>query len=136
MSPIILIVEDDPDIRDVLGEALAARGFTPVTADNGRAALDVVHRSGVRPAVILLDLMMPEMDGEQFLAAKACDLMLASVPALIVTAQPDKAPPELPATVKAIVQKPVPLGMLVQMIRDLCEPTAAPRPAFAGSSGG
>jgi CheY-like chemotaxis protein len=120
MAPLVLVVEDDPDIREVLADVLGRRGFATLTASNGREALDVVHRAGVRPAAIVLDLMMPEMDGEAFLAAKACDLLLATVPTMIVSAQPQRADRSFPATVKAVLPKPVPLGPLLDTLRSIC----------------
>jgi CheY-like chemotaxis protein len=135
MAPLVVIVEDDPDIRELLADVLARRGFTTMAASNGREALDVVHRVGVRPAAIVLDLMMPEMDGEAFLEAKACDLLLASVPTMIVTAQPQRVPDPLPSTVKAVLAKPVALSHLLETLRSVCDRSDAVEPMVARGSG-
>lgn len=82
----VLIVDDDADIRELLAEALIDRGFEVATAANGLDALQVLRGMCVRPSVILLDLMMPIMDGYGFLEQRRCDPALASIPLAIVTA--------------------------------------------------
>jgi CheY-like chemotaxis protein len=82
----VLIVDDDVDIREILAETLAETGFDVTTACNGLEALTAVRRMKVRPAVILLDLMMPIMDGYGFLEQRSLDPALATVPIVIVTA--------------------------------------------------
>ena len=135
MFPLVLVVEDDPDIRDILGEVLAERGFDALVAANGREAIDAIHRFGTRPSAIVLDLRMPVMDGAEFLAAKACDLRLAGVPTVIMTAQVDRLPASLPPTVRGVLEKPVPLTVLVDMLRDMCSRSAVPPPIFARGTG-
>jgi CheY-like chemotaxis protein len=81
----ILIVDDDSDVRRSLSDFLEDEGYTVTAASNGRSALDLM-RGGVRPSVILLDLMMPGMDGWDFRQAQLEDPALASVPVVIVTA--------------------------------------------------
>jgi CheY-like chemotaxis protein len=82
----VLIVDDDLDIREVLAETLEGRGFDVATAANGLDALTVLRGSRVRPSVILLDLMMPIMDGYAFLEHRRQDPILASIPLATVTA--------------------------------------------------
>jgi len=81
----VLIVDDDMDIRDLLGETLRERGFDVLTARNGLDALKVLQ-DGARPSVILLDLMMPVMDGYGFLQQRSLDPALATIPVVIATA--------------------------------------------------
>ena len=85
-SQSVLIVDDDVDIREILAETLAETGFEVRTACNGLEALAAVRCMKVRPAVILLDLMMPIMDGYGFLEQRERDPALASIPIAIVTA--------------------------------------------------
>ena len=66
-DPSILVVDDDPDILQTLALCLSTEGYRILVASNGREALDVVEKE--KPSVILLDLMMPVMDGWQFIAA-------------------------------------------------------------------
>jgi CheY-like chemotaxis protein len=82
----VLIVDDDADIRELLAETLACEGFEVSTAANGLEGLQLLRSRKVRPSVILLDLMMPIMDGYAFLEHRHLDPALASIPVAIVTA--------------------------------------------------
>jgi CheY-like chemotaxis protein len=82
----VLIVDDDVDIREVLTETLKDRGFDVITAANGLEALRLVRSMTLPPSVILLDLMMPVMDGYGFLEERSKDPALAAIPLAIVTA--------------------------------------------------
>jgi CheY-like chemotaxis protein len=84
--PSVLIVDDDVDIREVLAEILEGVGFDVLTAPNGREALMTVRQMSVPPSVILLDLMMPIMDGYGFLEQRSLDPALECIPIAIVTA--------------------------------------------------
>jgi len=81
----ILVVEDDGDIRTALCSILAEEGYTVSSACDGSQALDQL-RSGERPALILLDLMMPVMDGADFRYAQLQDPSLAHIPVVVLTA--------------------------------------------------
>jgi CheY-like chemotaxis protein len=84
-SSTILIVDDDNDVRRALTELLEDEGYAVAGAANGRAALELI-RGGIRPALILLDLMMPGMNGWDFRSAQLRDPELSAVPVVIVTA--------------------------------------------------
>lgn len=66
-TPTVLVVEDNPDLREVLGTILTHHGYCVVTAGDGREAVDRVAQQ--RPDVVLMDLMMPRMDGYEAIAA-------------------------------------------------------------------
>ena len=85
MSTQILIVEDDADVRDTMVQVLESEGFSVCATRDGREALDVL-RAGLRPGLILLDLMMPVMNGWQFRAGTERDPELASIPVVLVSA--------------------------------------------------
>jgi CheY-like chemotaxis protein len=85
MSP-ILIVDDDPDIRDALEELLMDRGFSVLAAPNGADALRLLRALPTPPAIILLDVMMPVMDGYAFLDERRRDPLLSRIPVAIITA--------------------------------------------------
>jgi CheY-like chemotaxis protein len=81
-----LLVEDDPDVADVLGALLVRFGYDAVTARDGAHALAML-REGMRPRVVLLDLMMPNMDGYRFRRAQRADPRFAEIPTIVITAQ-------------------------------------------------
>ena len=114
----ILVIDDDDDIREVLATLLDEAGFRVVTAANGREALEHL-REDPQPDVILLDLMMPEMDGYQFRAEQQRDPALRAIPTLIVTAGTVTSRVEALGA-EAILRKPVSLRRLVDTIRRFC----------------
>ncbi|MGC4118788.1 MAG: response regulator [Myxococcales bacterium] len=81
----ILVLDDDPDFGDALEELLSFEGFLVERAFNGQQALDRLHREPP-PAAILLDLMMPVMDGYEFRARQRGDSALARIPVVVLTA--------------------------------------------------
>ncbi len=81
----ILIVDDDVDIREALRFVLAEAGYETDAVEDGLDALALL-RSGERPALILLDLMMPRMDGWQFRERQLSDPSLAPVPVAVMSA--------------------------------------------------
>ncbi|MGE0713347.1 MAG: ATP-binding protein [Planctomycetota bacterium] len=82
--PLVLVVEDNPEMRAFLAEGLGALGEV-VCAPDGRAGLALARER--RPALVITDLMMPEMSGEELLGALRADPALARVPALVLTAR-------------------------------------------------
>ena len=82
---IVLIVDDDPDVAAVLADLLELEGFVVRSALDGAAALSLL-RNGLAPCAILLDLMMPVMDGWAFRAAQLADPVLAQIPVVVTSA--------------------------------------------------
>jgi len=82
---VILLVEDEASMREVIEAVLHEEGYRVVCSDNGADALDVL-RSGLRPCIIILDLMMPIMDGWQFRAAQLGDSELLKIPTVVYSA--------------------------------------------------
>jgi CheY-like chemotaxis protein len=115
----ILIVEDDEDIRDSLAELLTSRGFRTRVAADGQDALEMIRRKGRRPSLILLDLMMPVLDGQGFLQHKSEDPTLDGIPVVLVTAQPSEGARRFPS-VRGVVPKPLETGALLQLINQVC----------------
>jgi CheY-like chemotaxis protein len=109
----ILIVEDEPDARNTLCDALAVQGYVAATASNGLEALDWL-RAHDPPDAVLLDLTMPVMDGWQFLEEKKRDARLATIPVIVITASLD-APKRLATEI--VLPKPVALGRLLGVLR-------------------
>jgi CheY-like chemotaxis protein len=82
----VLVVEDDQPTRELLRRQLQADGWAVTEAANGRAALDALEREP-EPSLILLDLMMPVMDGFEFRAEQVRDPALAAIPVVVFTAK-------------------------------------------------
>jgi CheY-like chemotaxis protein len=108
----ILIVEDDEDFRTLMVEALESSGFSVRAARDGLEALAVLRASGGSRYLVLLDLMMPGMNGWEFVAAVRGDPRLRGNPIVVTTVVPEDAPP----AVDAILQKPFDLEALEQAI--------------------
>jgi CheY-like chemotaxis protein len=117
MPRIILVVDDDEDIRETLRIALELQGYHVLTAGNGREALDALRR-GPRPGMILLDLMMPVLDGWTFAEALDKDPALSDLPILVITAYADRARPVPNALLT--IEKPFDLPLLLDAISQRC----------------
>ena len=115
--PTIFIVEDDVDTREMLGRFLELEGFGVETASNGRQALERLDR-GLRVCVILLDLMMPVMDGWQFRREQVQRDELADIPVIVVSAAGRERLQQIHAN--AYVSKPVDLDELLKQIAQFC----------------
>jgi CheY-like chemotaxis protein len=115
----LLVVEDDSDVRDEMELALDRAGYRVLTAPNGAEALAVLRREPIRPSLILLDWMMPVMDGMGFLGHTASDPKFASIPVVVVSAVARLA--RIPTLcVTAVVAKPVRLRALVDIVDRIC----------------
>lgn len=111
----ILLVEDDYDIRESLRELLEVEGFHVDTAINGLEALEKLAHIE-RPCVVLLDLMMPVMDGWETMRQLKQDVMLASIPVVVVSAAERTRPPEAARFIK----KPYSLDSLLDTVNEFC----------------
>jgi CheY-like chemotaxis protein len=115
----LLIVEDDPDIRESLSEALGWEGYDVTTAANGLEALELL-RGGLHADVILLDLMMPVMSGWEFRRVQADDPALAGIPVVVVSASsPGTSRPD------RYLPKPFTIEDLLAVLGDLVAPKLA-----------
>jgi CheY-like chemotaxis protein len=112
----VLIIDDDPEMRSALAYALAEAGYAVRCAENGRAALEVLVGGGELPGLILLDLVMPVMNGGQFLAALQEDARLASLPVVIMSALGN---PDVAAGLE-LLSKPLELDKLLGLVRTYC----------------
>jgi len=108
----VLVVEDDADIRDALRTLLEEVGCEVSTANNGSEALDALH-GRERPQLIVLDLMMPVMDGWTFLERRREDAGLASIPVVVTTAAHNATA----GGVEAVLRKPYDLEDLAALVR-------------------
>ena len=113
----VLIVEDDEDLRDMMAQMLTLEGFQATTAANGREALDYLHTSS-KPHVILLDLMMPVMDGWEFRRLQQADPELAPVPVIVLSALDSARAATVDAA--AFLRKPLDFDRLLELVRQHC----------------
>ena len=86
----VLVVEDDPSVRGLLQTLLSAEGYDVVTASDGLAGL--VKAASTKPALMLLDLMMPDLGGVRVLEELRDDPELADIPVIVVTGKIDAVP--------------------------------------------
>lgn len=114
---LVLVVDDDAEMRDMLATWLACEGITPLSARHGSEALELL-RSGCRPDVILLDMMMPVMDGWTFLAEQHRRPNLVTIPVIVVSAVSNRTA-RWPASVAAVVPKPCDLRTLGDAMRSV-----------------
>ena len=113
----VFVVEDDVDTRDMLGRFLELEGYKVEVAGNGKQALERLT-AGVHPCVILLDLMMPVMDGWQFRREQTRDQQLAEIPVIVVSAAGRDRISEIDAN--AYLTKPVDLEQLLDRVNQYC----------------
>jgi CheY-like chemotaxis protein len=113
----ILVIDDDPDICESLGELLADHGHRVESAANGLEALELLT-GGTPPCMILLDLMMPVMNGWQFVDAKAADPTLAPIPLCLITAA--GITQELPGDAVCVWRKPFKVEELLRVVATHC----------------
>ena len=114
----VLLVEDDDFIRQEISEALRDEGYRVVTAAHGREALQALS-DGVVPSVVLLDLMMPVMNGWEFLKAFKREEKYACVPVVILSAFADRAT-IIGGDAISVLRKPVNLSSLFNVLGAQC----------------
>lgn len=114
-APIILIVEDDRDIRDVLAEILAEEGYQVLVAEDGADGLRRLAE-GPLPDLILLDLMMPRMDGYQFREEQRKNPAWAAIPLVLLTAGVETSDKITALGALDVVRKPVKIDFLLELI--------------------
>jgi CheY-like chemotaxis protein len=117
----VLVIEDDPTIREVLVEVLGEHGYEAIGASNGREALAALASTSDRPCVILLDLMMPVMDGRSFREEQLQSPELSEIPVIVISAHLDHtAATDLNAA--AYLRKPVRLAEVIRSVKNYCDP--------------
>lgn len=111
MPGAILVVDDDDDIREALVGLLRDAGMSVIEANNGRQALEMARSSS--PRLILLDLMMPVMDGFAFLREREQSDVLALIPVVVITASGRS---EVPGA-QGVLQKPFSVDELLEAVK-------------------
>ena len=116
----VMVVDDDADIREALSEILRDLGYRVVAAENGRHALDSLQNMSERPCLILLDLMMPVLDGSGFREAQRADAALAPIPVVVITANCDAQARVDAMQVAGYLRKSMELDELIAVVRSHC----------------
>ena len=114
-SPRILLIEDDPDLAEVVVEVLEMEAYRVSHAADGKAALALLARTEP-PDLILLDLMMPKMSGWEFREAQMRDPRLARIPVVVLSATGERA---RPIDAARILRKPVTVDALLAMVKEV-----------------
>jgi CheY-like chemotaxis protein len=113
----VLVIEDDEGLREMMAQLLTLEGFQTATVANGQEALAYLHASS-KPEVILLDLMMPVMDGWEFRRHQQADPALAGVPVIVLSALDQARAADVAAT--AFLKKPLDFDRLLDLVRQYC----------------
>ena len=122
-KPTIMVVEDDIDVRETLCEVLDDEGYQTLPFSGGRQALEHLQTSGdERPRLILLDLMMPTMDGWAFRAEQRENNSLPFVPTVILSADGNIEANMSSLAADGYLRKPIHVGALLSLVEKFCGP--------------
>lgn len=113
----LLIADDDEELREALGLLLDAKGFRVTLAVDGQQALEHLTR-GPTPCAILLDWMMPRVDGEAFLRTRAASSALSSIPVFVISAT---HAPANDIRIQGFLPKPFDADDLLPLLREVCD---------------
>jgi CheY-like chemotaxis protein len=120
----ILIVEDDPDVREMLSALLSVEGFYAVGAEDGLEALHLLrtvrHRAPHIPCLVLLDLKMPRLGGNEFRRAQLGDPTVASVPVAVMSGADDLETRARDLGAVATLPKPIDIEYLMRVVKRYC----------------
>ena len=116
----VLIVEDDEDTAESLKDTIEVMGYKADIAGNGKMALDCLRRAPTKYCLVLLDLMMPVMNGWDFLSEHHADDTISGIPVIIVTAIPRGQTRGAATDATAFLPKPVDTARLEAALRQYC----------------
>lgn len=116
----VLVVDDDDELRQSFVDVLEDHGFTAPSARDGAEALAMLRRLAEPPCVVLLDLMMPVLDGRGFCEAQMRDPLLADLPVVVVSADRDPISRAEGMPVAGHLKKPMSPEALVAAVRRFC----------------
>jgi CheY-like chemotaxis protein len=116
----VLVVDDEPAIREMLEDVLSSEGCRVITAPDGVAALDRLREGSSRPCVILLDMLMPRMNGWQFARELRADNKLSEIPFALIGANPSFAADAESLGADRWLGKPLHLEQLLSTVDELC----------------
>lgn len=115
----VLIIDDDADVREAISLLLSSEGHHSVAVNDGHQALECLEQ-GVPVCLILLDLMMPGMNGAEFRAKQRLDPRISSIPVVIITADGNAEGKARQLEVDGVLRKPMDAAILVSTVRKYC----------------
>jgi CheY-like chemotaxis protein len=122
-KPTIMVVDDDADVREAVANLLERNGYVVIPACNGQEALDELHQRDQHPALILLDIMMPVMDGHAFYEEQQADPELRDIPVVAFTSFPGALDGMNDIKSLARLQKPMQAEQLLDSVHRFSEPS-------------
>ncbi len=118
-SHCVLVVEDNQDMRDTLVEFMQSYGYEAFGAEHGQDALDKLNSLDPRPCIIVLDLMMPVMDGRSFRQEQLKNAALSHIPVVVISAY-DAIPYLNELNAAAYLRKPLNMKELMRVVEKHC----------------
>jgi CheY-like chemotaxis protein len=115
----VLVVDDDEDIRHILSDILRAEGYASAAASDGKEALEFLGKHPP-PSVILLDLMMPVMDGWEFSRRLRADERLSGIPVIVMSAHVSARQASSTLAAYAFLEKPLDMDRLLKLVGETC----------------
>lgn len=120
----VLIVEDDPEVREMVRQLLSTAGFYALAAQDGLEGLHLLrtvrHREPLAPCLVLLDLMMPRLGGNEFRRAQLGDPTVANVPVAVMSGATDLAQRAEAMGAVATLAKPLDVDVLMEVVKRYC----------------
>jgi len=110
---IVMLIDDDQDVRTTMSELLATEVYSTLEAENGKEAIEVLKKAPRLPNLVILDMAMPVLDGRGFLRFRAQDPILREIPVLVVSASEPPVPRE---GIEMFLRKPVEVSRLLEKI--------------------
>jgi len=120
----VLVVDDDDGIRESLCEAFLENGYTVRSAADGQEALRLLRDGSPHPDAVILDIVMPVLEGDRVYQAMQADPVLAQIPVIVSTSNPSRAPSGV-----IVLPKPVRLERLLELVADICGDAQSTPPA-------
>jgi CheY-like chemotaxis protein len=124
----VVVVDDDQDLRESIGDLLRWEGYRVEMARNGREALQVLEHMPGEPCLVLLDMMMPEMNGQQVLMALRTHDRLVSMPVVVMSAHAHEAEAR---GASRFLRKPASADLLLKLVAEFCDDRVARMNAIA-----
>jgi two-component system, chemotaxis family, chemotaxis protein CheY len=121
----LLLVEDDADIRETLADVLAEEGYTVVCAKHGAEGLTALREAKLLPSIIVLDLMMPVMDGVTFREEQLKIPDWAAIPVIVLSAARTSREKAKAMGARGYLQKPFGINQLLELVREIQETSVA-----------